>query len=71
MTTTRCRYMIMDTDGVSDVLADAAIRWPGLPPTELRRLVAEGHAALRTSVAAERGSRGTDQWSADRYLPTR
>jgi hypothetical protein len=57
MPTNRRRYMITDTDEVSEALADAAARWPGLPPTELlRRLVAEGHAALRTSVAAERAA---------------
>lgn len=49
--------MITETDEVSDALADAATRWPGLPAAELlRRLVAEGHAALRTSVAAERAA---------------
>lgn len=32
-------------------------RWPDLPPTELlRRLVAEGHAALQASVTAERAA---------------
>ncbi|GEL18099.1 hypothetical protein [Pseudonocardia asaccharolytica] len=49
--------MITETDEVSDALADAAARWPDLPATELlRRLVAEGHAALRASVAAERAA---------------
>lgn len=57
MPTTRHRYMITETDEVSSALTDAATRWPGLPATELlRRLVAEGHAALRMSVAAERAA---------------
>ncbi len=57
MPTTRRRYMITETDEVSDALAAAAAHWPGLPASELlRRLVAEGHAALRTSVAAERSA---------------
>jgi hypothetical protein len=57
MPTTRRRYIITETDEVSDALADAATRWPGLHPSELlRKLVAEGHAALRASVAAERAA---------------
>jgi hypothetical protein len=49
--------MITETDEVSDALADAATRWPGLPATELlRRLLTEGHNALRTSVARERAA---------------
>lgn len=49
--------MITETEEVSDALTDAATRWPGLPATELlRRLLAEGHAALRTSVARERAA---------------
>ena len=55
--TTRRRYMITETDDVSDALAAAAARWPDQPPAELlRRLVAEGHAALCASVAAERAA---------------
>jgi len=47
--------MITETDEVREALADAAARWPGLtPPDLLRLLVAEGHAALRASVDAER-----------------
>jgi hypothetical protein len=46
--------MITETDEVADALAAAAARWPDIPPPELlRRLVAEGHAALRASVSAE------------------
>ena len=40
--------MITETDEVSEALAAAATRWPDVPATELlRRLIAEGHAALR------------------------
>lgn len=47
--------MITETDDIAEALADAAERWPGLSPAELlRRLVAEGHAALRASIDAER-----------------
>jgi hypothetical protein len=49
--------MITETDEVSDALAAAADRWPGVPATELlRRLIAEGHVALRASLAAERAA---------------
>jgi hypothetical protein len=49
--------MITEADEVSDALADAATRWSGLPATELlRRLLTEGHPALRTSVARERAA---------------
>jgi hypothetical protein len=55
MPTTRHRYMITETNEVSDALAAAAARWPGLHASELlRRLIAEGHATLQTSVEAER-----------------
>lgn len=57
MPTTRRRYMITETDEVSDALADAVARWPGLPVSELlRRLIVEGRAALRSSVEAERAA---------------
>lgn len=57
MPTTRRRHMITETDEVSDALAEAAARWPGLPVSDLlRRLVAEGRAALRSSVEAERAA---------------
>jgi hypothetical protein len=57
MPTERRRHMITETAEVSDALADAAARWPGQPPSELlRRLVSEGHAALRASVEAERAA---------------
>lgn len=47
--------MITETDEVSEALAAAAARWPDLTASELlRRLVAEGHTALRASVDAER-----------------
>jgi hypothetical protein len=49
--------MITETDEVRTALAAAAARWPGVRPTELlRRLIAEGHAALRESAAAERAA---------------
>ena len=49
--------MITETDEISAALADAAVRWPGCTPTELLRLlVAEGHAALRGSVRADRAA---------------
>jgi hypothetical protein len=49
--------MITETDEVSDALSEAAARWPGLPAPELlRRLVAEGHAALRASLETERAA---------------
>ena len=49
--------MITEVDEVSDALAGAATRWPGLPAAELlRRLLTEGHAAPRTSVARERAA---------------
>lgn len=55
MPTTRRRHMITETDEVGEALADAAARWPGVPPAELlRRLISEGHAALRASSRAER-----------------
>ena len=48
--------MITETDEVSEALAAAAARWPDLSAAELlRRLVAEGHAALR----GVRGRRAT------------
>lgn len=54
MATSRRRHMITETDEVSDALAEAAERWPGLPPAELlRKLAAEGHAALRASLVAD------------------
>jgi hypothetical protein len=57
MPTGRRRYMITETDDVSAALADAAARWPGLTATELlRRLLTEGHAALRSSVMRERAA---------------
>lgn len=47
--------MITETDELSEALTDAAARWPGLSSGELlRRLVFEGHAALRASAEAER-----------------
>ena len=47
--------MVTETDEVSEALAAAAARWPDASAAELlRRLVAEGHAALRASVDAER-----------------
>lgn len=47
--------MITETVEIADALTDTAARWPGLSPAELlRRLVREGHAALRASVEAER-----------------
>jgi hypothetical protein len=46
--------MITETDEVSAALAEAAARWPGTPAPELlRRLVTEGHAALRNAVETE------------------
>jgi hypothetical protein len=49
--------MITETGEISEALADAAVRWPGRTPAELlRRLAAEGHAALRESVQAERAA---------------
>jgi hypothetical protein len=46
--------MITETDEVTEALAAAAARWPGEPTAELlRRLVTEGHAALRAFLAAE------------------
>jgi hypothetical protein len=49
--------MITETDEVSEALAAAADRWPNVPAGELlRRLVVEGHAALRCSVDAEKAA---------------
>jgi hypothetical protein len=49
--------MITETDDVSKALAAAAVRWPDLSATELlRRLVAEGYAALEASAAARRAA---------------
>ena len=49
--------MITETDEVSAALAAAAARWPDVPAAELlRRLIAEGHAALRDSADAERAA---------------
>ena len=49
--------MITETDEVSEALAAAATRWPDVPATELlRRLIAEGHAALRGSLDAEKAA---------------
>jgi hypothetical protein len=49
--------MVTETDEVSEALAAAAARWPDVPAGELlRRLIAEGHAALRSSVDAERAA---------------
>jgi len=57
MPTTRRRHMITETDEVSEALAAAAVRWPDLSATQLlRRLVAEGHAALQSSAAARRAA---------------
>ncbi|MGH3867005.1 MAG: hypothetical protein ACRDQ4_12855 [Pseudonocardiaceae bacterium] len=57
MPTGRPRHTLTETDEITAALADAAARWPGLPPTELlKRLVAEGHAALRASLDAERAA---------------
>ena len=57
MPTGRPRHTLTETDEITAALADATARWPGLPPTELlKRLVAEGHAALRASLEAERAT---------------
>jgi hypothetical protein len=49
--------MITETDEVSEALAAAAVRWPDLSAAELlRRLIAEGHAALEASAAARRAA---------------
>ncbi|MGB6163323.1 MAG: hypothetical protein WCF33_05670 [Pseudonocardiaceae bacterium] len=55
MPTGRPRHTLTETDEITAALADATARWPGLPPTELlKRLIAEGHAALRISLDTER-----------------
>ena len=47
--------MITETDAVSEALEAAAARWPGETRAELlRRLVVEGHGALKASVDADR-----------------
>jgi hypothetical protein len=57
MPTGRPRHTLTETDEITAALADAAARWPGLPQTELlKRLVAQGHAALRASLDAERAT---------------
>lgn len=49
--------MVTETDEVSEALAAAAERWPDAPAAELlRRLVAEGYAALRASAAARKAA---------------
>jgi hypothetical protein len=49
--------MITETDEVSEALAAAAARWPDVPATELlRRLIAEGHAALLDSLDSEKAA---------------
>ena len=54
MATTRPRHMITETAPVSEALAAAAARWPGETPAQLlRRLVGEGHAALKASAQAD------------------
>jgi hypothetical protein len=51
----RRRYLITETDDVAEALAEAATHWPGEPPTTLlRRLIAEGHDALRADAAVRR-----------------
>jgi hypothetical protein len=55
MPTTRPRHTLTETDDIAAALADAARRWPGEAPSELlRRLIAEGHAAVQGSAEAER-----------------
>ena len=57
MPTRRPRHTLTETDEITAALADATARWPGLPPTELlKRLVAQGHAALRASLDTERAA---------------
>ena len=49
--------MVTETDDVRAALGVAADRWPDLTPAELlRRLIAEGLTALRTSETAERAA---------------
>lgn len=55
MPTTRPRHTLTETDDITAALAAAARRWPGEPSGELlRRLIAEGRAALQGSAESER-----------------
>lgn len=59
MPTTKPRHVITETGEVAEALADAATRWPELrsrPGELLKRLIAEGHRALRTSTEARRAA---------------
>jgi hypothetical protein len=47
--------MITETDEVKAALADAKKRWPDETPGQLlQRLIAQGHASLKDSVATRR-----------------
>lgn len=51
--------MVTETAEVGEALADAAARWPQLrdrPGELLRRLIAEGHRALRASAAIRKAA---------------
>lgn len=57
MPTIRPRYMITETEEVTEALDDAARRWPEMRDKRgelLKRLISEGHAALRTAAEARR-----------------